>query len=278
VFHAAAHKHVPLLEEFPAEAVRTNLLGTANIVAAAAATGADRLVFISTDKAVQPTSVMGASKRFGEHITLGCRPAGARYCAVRFGNVLGSRGSVIPTFLRQIGQGGPVTVTDPRMTRFFMSIPEAAQLVLQATALSSGGEVFILEMGEPVPILDLARRMIRLAGRRVGEDVELRVTGVRAGERLNEQLHAPDEDLLPTAHPSIHMVRPRPPHAREIDGHLAHLDLLAAQGEQEALRRTLFGLVSDADEHQGVPAEAVRPSRPWAINLSTRSPCSRSNT
>lgn len=242
VFHAAAHKHVPVLEDFPAEAVRTNVLGTANVVGIAATHGVERLVCISTDKAVRPTGVMGASKRLAEHVAIDAQPPGGRYCAVRFGNVLGSRGSVIPTFLRQIGEGGPVTITDPRMTRFFMSIPEAVQLVLQAAALSDGGEVFILEMGEPVRIMDLARRMIRLAGRRVGADVEIRVTGIRPGERLTEELHEPGERLIPTGHPSILMVRPKP--LAGLDAHLAALDLLASGDDDHELRTTLFRLIA----------------------------------
>ena len=203
IFHAAAHKHVPLLELHPCEAVSTNVMGTANVVAAAARHGVERLVFVSTDKAVRPASVMGASKRLGEQLVLAHAPPGARYCAVRFGNVLGSRGSVVPRFAQQIRNGGPVTVTDARMTRFFMSIPEAVQLVLQAAALSKGSEVFMLDMGEPVKILDLAERMIRLSGRRVGTDVEIRVVGARPGEKLEEELRTPDETPHPTAHGSI---------------------------------------------------------------------------
>ncbi|HEY4333080.1 MAG TPA: nucleoside-diphosphate sugar epimerase/dehydratase, partial [Ilumatobacteraceae bacterium] len=167
VFHAAAHKHVPLLEAHPAEAVGTNVLGTSNVLDAALAVGVERLVLVSTDKAVYPSSVMGASKRICEQLVISRAPRHASFCAVRFGNVLGSRGSVVPTFMRQIEAGGPVTVTDRRMTRFFMSIREAVQLVLQAAALSnpdSGGEVFMLDMGEPVVIYDLAERMIRLSG------------------------------------------------------------------------------------------------------------------
>lgn len=208
VFHAAALKHVPLLERHPSEAVATNVLGTARVVAAATATGVERLVFISTDKAVRPTSVMGASKRLGEQIVLSGAPTGARWCAVRFGNVLGSRGSVIPTFMRQIAEGGPVTVTDPRMTRYFMSIPEAVQLVLQATTFAREGEVFMLDMGRPVRILDLAERMIRLSGRQVGTDVPVRITGRRPGEKLAEELRAPDEDTSLTPHPSVVALRP----------------------------------------------------------------------
>jgi FlaA1/EpsC-like NDP-sugar epimerase len=257
VFHAAAHKHVPLLEAHPIEAVRTNVVGTANVVAASAAVGVDRLVFISTDKAVRPSSVMGASKRLGEDIVLGCRPEGARYCAVRFGNVLGSRGSVTPTFIRQISSGGPVTITDARMTRFFMSIPEAVQLVLQAATMAGGGEVFILEMGEPVRIIDLAERMIRLAGRRVGADVEIRVTGMRPGEKLVEELHTEDEQLLPTAHPSIGQLLPATPDRHAVDHITVRLTALSDQGADDEVRRALFGHVGHVGHVKQVSPAAL---------------------
>jgi FlaA1/EpsC-like NDP-sugar epimerase len=208
VFHAAAHKHVPVLEEHPVEAARTNVLGTLNVVDAAVAVGASRFVQISTDKAVRPASVMGASKRLAEQTLLAHSPEGAAYCTVRFGNVLGSRGSVIPTFARQIAQGGPVTVTDPRMTRFFMSVEESVQLVLQSSALSQGGEIFMLEMGVPVRILDLAERMIRLSGCQVGIDIPIEIVGIRSGEKLNEVLSTPDEKILKTSHPDINRLVP----------------------------------------------------------------------
>lgn len=213
VFHAAAHKHVPLLEAHPVEAASTNVLGTSNVVDAALAADVDRLVLISTDKAVRPSSIMGATKRLGEQLVLSRAPRHAAYCAVRFGNVLGSRGSVVPTFLKQIAAGGPVTVTDRRMTRYFMSIQEAVHLVLQAAALAgggTGGDVFMLDMGEAVPIYELAERMIRLSGRIPGVDIEIRVTGVRPGEKLEEQLAGADELSSPTAHPSIRRITPTP--------------------------------------------------------------------
>ncbi len=202
VFHAAALKHVPLLETHPVQAVHTNVLGTRNVIECAERVGVERFVFISTDKAVRPSSVMGTTKLAGEHLVLG-RASAMTACAVRFGNVLGSRGSVVPTFVKQIRQGGPVTVTDGRMTRYFMSIPEAVRLVLHAAALSSGREIFMLDMGAPVRIIDLARRMIQLSGQRPGIDVEIRVTAIRPGEKLAEELHSPDEEQHSTSHPSI---------------------------------------------------------------------------
>jgi FlaA1/EpsC-like NDP-sugar epimerase len=209
VFHAAANKHVPILETHPGEAIATNVLGTQNIVEGSKLAGVERVVFISTDKAVNPSSVMGASKRIGEQLVLNSARSGSPWCAVRFGNVLGSRGSVVPTFVRQIREGGPVTVTHPEMTRFFMSIPEAVQLVLQAAALSEDREVFMLEMGEPVRILDLAARMISLAGYRVGIDIPIEVTGMRPGEKLSEELHTQHEEPLPTSHPEVVQLQPR---------------------------------------------------------------------
>ena len=216
VFHAAAHKHVPVLEQYPIEAARTNVLGTLNVVDAAAVMGTSRFVQISTDKAVRPSSVMGASKRVAEQAVLAHAPKGAAYSTVRFGNVLGSRGSVIPTFARQIAQGGPVTVTDPRMTRFFMSVEEAVQLVLQAAELSRGGEIFMLEMGVPVRILDLAERMIRLSGCQVGIDIPIEITGIRPGEKLAEVLSTPDEQVLATSHPYINRLLPTPGPTRDL--------------------------------------------------------------
>ena len=245
-----------------------------HVVAAAANVGVQRLVFISTDKAVHPSSVMGASKRVAEDVVLTRGAPGAHYCAVRFGNVLGSRGSVIPTFLRQIEAGGPVTITDPRMTRFFMSIPEAVQLVLQAATMSVGGEVFILEMGKPVTILDLAQRMIRLAGRRVGSDIEIRVTGVRPGEKLFEELHTPAETLLPTAHPSVLHVRPVSQGREELDRAIVHLLALSDQGEDEGVRHALLNLAGGGrfGEQRDVPSQRRSASlQPFVRHLSTES-------
>jgi FlaA1/EpsC-like NDP-sugar epimerase len=252
VFHAAAHKHVPVLEAHPIEAVTTNVFGTLNVVEAAVSQGVKQFVFISTDKAVQASSVMGAAKAVGERIVLDRRPADADYCAVRFGNVLGSRGSVIPTFKRQIALGGPVTVTDARMTRYFMSVEEAVQLVLQASVLEADRGIFMLEMGEPVRILDLAQRMIRLSGYSVGTDIPIRMTGIRSGEKLYEELSAPDERVESTTHPSIlHLVPTINDHGALQLG-LAALDGAVARRDKPAARELLFDLARH--QRQGVGA------------------------
>ncbi|MBI1295536.1 NAD-dependent epimerase/dehydratase family protein [bacterium] len=204
VFHAAAHKHVPLMELNPAEAVINNVIGTRNVLDASYAVGVERFVMISTDKAVNPTSVMGASKRAAEMLVLQMAGrTGKPYVAVRFGNVLGSRGSVIHTFNAQIARGGPVTVTDPEMRRYFMTIPEAVQLVLQAAELGHGGEIFVLDMGEPVRIVDLARDVIELSGLEVGHDIDIAFSGLRPGEKLYEELFIPGEEYRRTRHEKI---------------------------------------------------------------------------
>lgn len=204
VFHAAAHKHVPLMEQNIADAVTNNVLGTRNVAELAAEFGVDHLVMISTDKAVRPTSIMGATKRVAELVLHHVAAANRKnFVAVRFGNVLGSRGSVVPAFLRQIKQGGPVTVTHPEMRRYFMTIPEAVQLVIQAGAIGEGGEVFVLDMGNPVKIVDLATDLIRLSGLEVGKDIEVRFSGMRPGEKLYEELFFNPESATPTAHPKI---------------------------------------------------------------------------
>lgn len=204
VFHAAAHKHVPLMEKTPYEAFVNNVIGTLNVARAAEMVQTSVFILISTDKAVKPKSVMGATKRAAEMIVQEFnRNSTTRYSAVRFGNVLGSRGSVVPLFKKQIARGGPVTVTDPEMVRYFMTVSEAAQLVIQAGALARGGEIFLLDMGEPVRIADLARDLIKLSGFRPDLDIPIVYTGVRPGEKLFEELFTEDERVEKTVHERI---------------------------------------------------------------------------
>ena len=204
VFHAAAHKHVPLMEANPQEAIKNNVLGTRNVAELASQCGVKKFILVSTDKAVNPSSVMGSTKRIGEMLIQSlAKTTQTQYAAVRFGNVLGSRGSVIPTMRKQIARGGPVTVTDPNMTRYFMTIPEAVQLILQAGAMGKKGEIFILDMGEPVRILDLAQDLVRLSGLRPDIDVKIEFSGIRPGEKLDEELVYSEEEKQKTAHQKI---------------------------------------------------------------------------
>jgi len=234
IFHAAAHKHVPMMEWNPGEAVKNNVLGTRTIATLADAWKVERFVMISTDKAVNPTSVMGVSKRVSELFIQGLsQKSGSRFMTVRFGNVLGSAGSVIPIFQRQIASGGPVTVTHPEMKRYFMTIPEACQLVLQAAAMGKGGELFILDMGEPVRIVDLARDLIRLSGLAPDHDVEIRFTGLRPGEKLFEQLSLDEEQALKTQHPRIFIGKVKAPNFLWVNRLVDDLGELAAEGDTD---------------------------------------------
>jgi len=247
VFHAAAHKHVPLMEENVSEAVSNNIIGTRNVVDAALDFDTKHFVLISTDKAVRPTSVMGATKRVAELVVRqAANVSGRNFVAVRFGNVLGSRGSVIPNFLRQIRAGGPVTVTHPEMRRFFMTIPEAVQLVLQAGVLGSGGELFVLDMGDPVRIIDLARDLIRLSGLEEGHDVDIAITGIRPGEKLYEELSYGHEAIKATAHPKVIRVLADVADVTDQEQIEAIMRLVISSPQDESsLRKLLRALVPD---------------------------------
>jgi FlaA1/EpsC-like NDP-sugar epimerase len=245
VFHAAAHKHVPLMEWNPGEAVKNNVLGTRQVARLADAHGVREFVMISTDKAVNTTSVMGVTKRVAEIClqTLSCRSS-TRFVTVRFGNVLGSTGSVIPIFREQIARGGPVTVTHPEMRRYMMTIPEACELVLQAASMGQGGEIFILDMGEPVKIVDLAREMIRLSGL-TPEDIEIRFTGIRPGEKLFEELTLEGEMAAKTANAKIFIGRQKHHEAATVERQLRELEQLAARTQTDALLAKLGEMVPE---------------------------------
>jgi FlaA1/EpsC-like NDP-sugar epimerase len=238
VFHAAAHKHVPLMELNVTEAVTNNVLGTHNLLQIAEAEGVERFVLISTDKAVNPVNMMGATKRLAELMVQDtARRTGRAYVAVRFGNVLGSRGSVIPLFQRQIADGGPVTVTDPEVQRYFMTIPEAVQLVIQAAALGKGGEIFVLDMGEQVHIVDLAKELIHLSGLEPGRDIEIVFTGLRPGEKVSEELFAAGEKPCPTPHEKILVAYGNHTcDSATLVSHLQELERLAKAGDATRIR------------------------------------------
>jgi FlaA1/EpsC-like NDP-sugar epimerase len=263
VFHAAAHKHVPMMEWNPGEAVKNNVFGTRVVADLADFYQADRFVMISTDKAVNPTSVMGTTKRVAEiYVQALSQRSKTRFVTVRFGNVLGSNGSVIPLFKEQIARGGPVTVTHPEMKRYFMTIPEACQLVLQAGAMGEGGEIFILDMGEPVKIVDLAKDLIRLSGLREGEDVEIQFTGLRPGEKLFEELSVEEESADRTKHPKIFVGKLRPYPFSDVLGHLASLEEVRNPADPDEVREKLRAIVPEYTPHEG---EALDSSKPVGV-------------
>ncbi len=266
VFHAAAHKHVPMMELNPGEAVKNNVGGTAVVADTCLDTGVERMVLISSDKAVNPTSMMGCTKRLAEMYTQSLNAGGGTvYLSVRFGNVLGSSGSVVPIFKQQIAEGGPVTVTHPDMKRYFMTIPEAAQLVLQAGAMGKGGEIYVLHMGEPVRIVDLARDMITLCGLRPGIDIDIVFTGIRPGEKLFEELSNEHEDIGDTAHPKIGIWKHGAEDSQTVRRGVERLLAMADKAAPDDLRAELKRLVpeytpfSDNPGSVAAPPDAVRP-------------------
>ncbi len=255
VFHAAAHKHVPLMENCPAEAIKNNIFGTYHVVRAAEKFGTKKFVMISTDKAVNPTNVMGATKRFCEMVLQSRTDSPTEFCAVRFGNVLGSNGSVVPLFKRQIEEGGPVTITDRRIIRYFMTIPEAAQLVLEAGAMAQQSQIFVLDMGEPVRILDLAEKLIRLSGLEPYRDIEIEEIGLRPGEKLYEELLMQSESLLETENDQIFVEQQQEIDSGQIMSNLQRLDeAVTGETPDEQLIELLRGMIPTYHD----PAEVNR--------------------
>ena len=276
VLHAAAHKHVPMMECNPSEAIANNVLGTRLLGELAGQADVEKFVLISTDKAVRPSSVMGASKRIAEIVVQNLNEHyTTRYMAVRFGNVIGSTGSVIPIFREQIRKGGPVTVTHPEMMRYFMTIPESAQLVLQAAALGNGGEIFILDMGEPISILELAVDTIRLSGLEPYVDIDIEFVGTRPGEKLFEELGTSHEEVVSTRHPKILIGKIHAYPDRDVQEALGRLAVLSAQGSEEELRAYLNAFLPEADLTVGIRpprgdnAEAARAATTRAMPIAS---------
>lgn len=253
IYHAAAYKHVPMMERHPAEAVRNNIYGTKLLADMAIKFKVSKFVMISTDKAVNPTNVMGASKRIAEMYCQSLNEFGVTsFITTRFGNVLGSNGSVIPLFKKQIENGGPVTVTDPEVTRYFMTIPEACQLVLEASAMGKGGEIFIFDMGKSVKIVDLAKNMIRLAGLIPGKDIEIKFTGLRPGEKLYEELLAKEENTIPTYHPKIMIAKVIPDPFEVVVQKVNRLINLAETGDKMEIVAMMKEIVPDFKSHNSI--------------------------
>ena len=259
VFHAAAHKHVPLMETSPLEAIKNNVFGTYNVVNCADEYGVKRFILISTDKAVNPTNIMGATKRLCEMIVQAKnKVSNTEYAAVRFGNVLGSNGSVVPLFKKQIAKGGPVTVTHKEITRFFMTIPEAVSLVLQAMSTAEGGEIFVLDMGEPVKIYDMATKLIKLSGLEPNVDIQIKVTGLRPGEKLYEELLMSEEGLQATKHDKIHVAEPMKIDMNMIEEKLAELKNLLENcnnDQKDEIKKVIKEVVPTFRESKGYNAE-----------------------
>ena len=246
LFHAAAHKHVPLMENNPFSAVLNNVFGTRNVIGAAGKYGVKKFVQISTDKAVNPTNVMGCTKRICEKMIQNANgKMETDYVAVRFGNVLGSNGSVIPLFKKQIAQGGPVTVTDERIIRYFMTIPEACQLVLIAGSMAKGGEIFVLDMGEPVKIIELAKNLIKLSGKELGKDIEIKIVGLRPGEKLYEEILLDKETMEETMNNKIFVEKPEVLDGEILENQLKSLKELLSQEDEEILIQKLREIVPE---------------------------------
>jgi FlaA1/EpsC-like NDP-sugar epimerase len=257
VFHAAAYKHVPLMEYHPEEAVRNNILGTANLVQLCEQHGVEKFVLISTDKAVNPTSVMGATKRVAELVMQSySAKSSMKLATVRFGNVLASYGSVIPLFQKQIAEGGPITITHPEMKRFFMTIPEAVKLIFQATKMSNGNDIFVLDMGEPIKIVDIARRLIKLSGFEPDKDIKIKYIGLRPGEKLWEELWNKDEAPLKTSHPKIYKaVGSHYNNWHLMSEHLAYFQKAVTEQDIEAIFTKLHQMIPEFRIHS--PQEEI---------------------
>jgi FlaA1/EpsC-like NDP-sugar epimerase len=248
VFHAAAYKHVPMLELQPWRAIENNIHGTLNMVNVSKKHDIERFVFVSTDKAVRPTNVMGASKRVAEMLVQnqnGCRLSKTRFMIVRFGNVIGSVGSVVPLFKKQIERGGPVTVTHPDVTRYFMTIPEACQLILQAGAMGSGGEIFLFDMGTPIKIIDMARDLIRLSGFVPDEDIKIEYVGLRPGEKLYEELITEGEGIVPTSHEKIMTLKGLDCSLDILNGNIEELTRLSEDQDHNNIKQMLKKIVPE---------------------------------